>query len=369
MLGWLAISLVSGCFSSEEAPDRGAPRIVELDEAQRGDAVDELRLMGQVRGETEVRVVPQVAETIRVLHVEEGDQVSAGDLIASLERDLATSDFAQADAALNAAIASRDQLQADLRRVTGLVAQSAAPSSQLEQLEARLRAAEAQVSQLRAAQTAAGQRRRRTEVRAPIAGVIAELSVNEGDLATPQVPLCTVVQYDRVEVVVRPIEGDHVRISEEQPVVVSLPALPGEERPGSIGRISPVIDRVSRTGTVEVRVDNPDHLLRPGMMAEVRVELERRSDVLMVPARSVLMTTETDTRRVANVYVREGDRARRVEVELGQRFRDRLEIVTVRSGSLEAGDDVIVAGQHLLRDGSPVRVSEDSGAASSSENG
>ena len=351
--------LTFACDSEGNDNDsRSAPRIVEVDAAQRGDAVEELRLIGQVRGETEVRVLPQVAERIRRLHVEEGDRVSAGDLIATLEGDLATSDVAQADAALNVASASRDQLQLDLQRVRGLVAESAAPASQLEQLEAQLRSAEAQVSQLRAAQTAAGQRRGRTLVRAPIDGVIAELTVNEGDLAMPQAPLCTVVQFDRVEVVARPIEADHVRLSRELPVVVSVPALPGEERTGVLRRISPTIDRVSRTGNVEVLVDNADHRLRPGMMAEVHVELSRRADVLMVPARSVLMTSETDTQRVANVFVRNGDRARRVEVEVGPRFRDRIEILSVRGGSLEGGDEVIVAGQHLLRDGSPVRVRE-----------
>ena len=357
---WFAPLLVSlvgiGCERPGAESITAAPRLVETEPAFRGDAVDELRLLGQVRGEVEVQVFPQVPERILTLHVEEGDQVAEGDPIAFLDGGLATSDLAQARAAFDAAVASRDQLRADLRRIEGLVAQSAAPPSQLEQLTARLRSSEAQVVQLRAARTAAGQRRGRTEVRAPVAGVVAQLALTEGDLAAPQVPLCTVVQYDRVEVVVRPIEADYVRMRPSLPVTVSSPAVPDVERSGTIQRVSPVIDRVTRTGTVEVLVDNPDHILRPGMMAEVRVELERRPDVLMVPARSVLMTTETDRLRTANVFVQKGDRAQRVEVELGQRFRDRIEVTAVRSGAIEAGDAVVVAGQHLLRDGSRVRV-------------
>ncbi len=337
---------------NEEPP----ARLVTTELAVRELAVDELRLLGEVRGVLEVQVFAQLPERIAVVHVEEGQRVAAGEPIVTLDGDLTSTDYAQARAALDAAIASRDQLESELSRTRELVAQSALPARSLEQLDSQLRTANAQVAQLQAARRAAGARQGRTVVRAPADGLVARLRATEGELAAPQVPVCTVVQMDEVEIEVRPIEADFVRLEEEMAVRVTPPALPELERGGRISSISPVLDRLTRTATVEVRVANEDHQLRPGMVAEVWIELSRRPDVLLIPSRAVLMTTETDTERRANVFVRDGGRARRVEVELGRRYGDRMEIVAAEG--LGPGDEVIVEGQHLLRNQSRVRVTE-----------
>ncbi len=106
------------------------------------------------------------------------------------------------------------------------------------------------------------------------------LAVEDGDMAPPQVPICTVVQMDRVEVRVAVIETDYVRLHEGMDVTVTPPSLPDVHRTGRIASISPVIDALTRTAEVRVVLDNPDHQLRPGMVAEIAIELARRPDVL-----------------------------------------------------------------------------------------
>src|SRR5690606_34397177 len=193
-----------------EAP----PRLVVTEPVRVEDAVERVVILGDVRGEQEVRVFAQVLERIRVLHVQEGDRVSAGDPIATLQADLQASGLAQAGAALAAAEAGHDQLRADLARISRLVDQGAMPRSQLETLEAQVRTSEAQVAQLRAARRTAGEQRSRTVVRAPIDGVIALLSVEQGDMVTTAAPICSVVRMERVELHLRVTEQDFVRIRE-----------------------------------------------------------------------------------------------------------------------------------------------------------
>ncbi|MCA9612500.1 MAG: efflux RND transporter periplasmic adaptor subunit [Sandaracinus sp.] len=354
----LALLFLVACAPEEAAPEP-APRLVRVEVAARGPAVDRVVLLGDVEGELDVRVVAELPERIRELHVAEGDAVTEGAPIATLEAATTSADVAQADAALSAAEAARDQLRVDLARVAPLVERSALPRSQRESLEAQLRSADAQVAQLRASRQAASLRRGRTVVRAPASGIVAELGVDPGDLVSPQVPLARVVRMDRVKVVLRVVEQDFVRLAAGMQVVVRPTALPDVTRSGTLARKSPVLDRLSRTGVVEIDVDNPDHVLRPGMVAEVAIELERRENVVLVPSRAVLMSTRTARERVAHVYVEEDGRVVRREVALGRRYpsendESRVEIVR----GLEGGEAVVVEGHHVLRDGARVRVAE-----------
>ena len=355
--------LASGLVGCERAtpPAPVPPRLVTTASVSRGPALDRLVLLGDLRGEHEVAVFADVPEEIRTLHVREGQRVSAGDPIVTLEASLIGSDVAQAAAALEAAEAERERLRVDRDRVAPLVAREVLPRSQLEGLELSLRAADARVAQLAAGRRAASIRRGQTAVRAPTGDFVAGLSGAEGDVAVPQRPLCSLVELDRLKVQLQAVEADYVRVREGMEAVVHSPSLPGESRVGRVLSRSTVIDRISRTGTVEVLIDNADHLLRPGMVAQVAFVLDRREDVVQVPSRAVQMTTRTADERRAVVYLREGEHAVRREVELGRRYPDpagRGETLVEIVSGLAGGEEVIVEGQHLLRDDAPIRVQE-----------
>ena len=342
---------LAGCGGQASSAPDPARRVVTAP-VLRDEAVDQLVLLGDVQGSVEVQVFAQLPERIRTLHVHEGDTVSAGDPIATLEAALPSSDVAQAAAALAAAEASRDQLTLELDRVRGLVARAALPANQLEGLEAQVRAADAQVAQLQATQRGASLRRDQTVVRAPVDGIVAMLSVSAGDMVVPARPLCAVVQMDRVEIELTPVEPDWVRLEEGMAVEVRPTALPEVERDGVLVERSPVIDRLTRTGKATVSIDNPEHVLRPGMVAEVEIVLRRRENVLFVPGEAVRLTTTTEEDQRAVVFVADSGRAARREVRLGRRYGARIEIVD----GLEEGERVVVRGQHLLRDGTAIRT-------------
>lgn len=358
--GWLAPCLLTalalGCGERADSSPASRPRLVVTDRVVLKDAVDRVQILGDVRGLQEVRVFAQVPERIRVLHVAEGDRVRAGDPLVTLEASLQASGLMQADAALGAAEAARDQLRADLTRMSGLVSQGAMPRSQLEGLESQVRSSEAQVAQMRAARRTAGEQRSRTVVRAPIDGTVALLDVEAGDMVSPSMPLCSIVQTEQLELILRVTEQDFVRIQPGMPVELRPPALPEIVYGGSVRRVSPVLDPMTRTATVEIDVEAEDGALRPGMVAEAVIELARRPDVVLAPSRALVLSSRTHTDREASIFIVDAEAgvARRRAVTLGRRYGQRVEIVE----GLEGGEEVIVRGQHILRDGSPVRTTD-----------
>lgn len=351
----IAILALSTCGGEEEEV-QDPPRLVVTEEVVIGEALDVVTLLGDVHGEQEVRVFAQAAERIRELNVAEGDAVEEGDVIATLQAGLQSSGVQQASAAVDVASAARDQLRADVERVRRLVERGAMPRNQLETLEAQLRTSEAQVAQSRAARRSAGVQRDLTVIRAPLSGTVALLQVQQGDMVAPSAPICSVVQAERLEVRLRLTEQDYVRVREGMPARISAPALPELTLEGTVSSISPVIDPITRTARVDVTVGNPDGMLRPGMVAEVSVVLERHEDVVLAPSRALVLSSRTDTEREANVFVfdREAGVARRRAVQLGRRYDSGVAI----EGGLSGGEEVVVQGQHLLRDGAPIRTRE-----------
>ncbi len=357
-VGVLTGMWLSGCGGANADADAGAPpaRLVVVGDSELGDTVEVVRVIGDLRGETEVRVFSKLPARIRVLHVREGDRVRAGDPIATLDSERLALGVEQATVAVDAATLTRDQLVADLDRARRLLASGAIPESQVIALEAQLRAAEANITSLSTARRTAGAERRRGVVRAPIDGVIAQLAFDTGDMVAAAAPICAIVQADHVELLLRATENDYVRIREQMTVEVTFPALPDLVREGVVTTVSPVLDRVTRTAAVEITIDNADGLLRPGMTGRAAIELSRRTGVVLVPAQAVVMLPETDETRHAMVFVVEGGHAHRRDVTLGPRTGERIEV----TDGLAAGVEVVLEGQHLLRDDVEVRTTRSS---------
>jgi membrane fusion protein (multidrug efflux system) len=353
-----SLVLAVGCKGKAPPPPE-RPRVVSVEPVVPGDAVERIELLGDVEGEVEVKVFAQLAERITRLHVKEGDRVKAGDPIATLHAELQAAGVVQARGAYEAAIANRDRLRDDVARGEKLAAGDGMSPAELAALRSNLKAAEAQVAQLAGAAEGAAEQRSRTVIRAPIAGVVGLIAVEEGDLANPAVPLATVARLERVRVKLDVPEGDWVRIATGMAVAVTAPALPGVSLEGKVAQVSPMVDRVTRAGTAEVLVENAGGKLRPGMVARAAIELSRRPGALLVPGGAPLFTSATDVDGRAVVFVMDGEVAKRKDVKIGQRYGDRIEILE----GLAPGERVVVKGQHLLRDGNPIKVDAPAPAA------
>lgn len=120
---------------------------------------------------------------------------------------------------------------------------------------------------------------------------------------------------------------------------------------GAVNIVYPTIDPQSRTFTVEVTIPNSDEALRPGMYGTINFFVGETTSVV-VPALAVLKLQGANNRYV---FVEENGIAKRVDVQLGKRFEDQVELI---SNDIKAGSRLIVAGQAKLVDGAKVSVVE-----------
>jgi multidrug efflux pump subunit AcrA (membrane-fusion protein) len=138
--------------------------------------------------------------------------------------------------------------------------------------------------------------------------------------------------------------GPEVRVG--QAVDVTVEAYPGAAFAGRVARVNPTVDPLNRTFQVEVAVPNLDGRLKPGGFARAAVKT-RTEAIKTVPAEAVVTFAG-----VTKVFVVEGDTARAVEVRVGDREKEWLEVV----GDLPVGASVATSGFSQLADGSPVRL-------------
>lgn len=352
LLAALLSLLAAGCeMPEDEEEDSVVP--VEVEKITKGTLFRHLGYTGDIEGQAEIRVFSPIPERIVSLTAREGDRVRQGDTLAVVRSKNLAQGVKQAAGGLDAVRAQRDSLQDQVERVRKLASSGAATSSQLLTLESQLTSAEAQVRQLEAALGQAQQMKGDAVIRAPIDGLIGQVFVEVGDMAVPQVPICTVVDMDRIKVKVRIPESDLISVAEGQPVAFELIAKDAKVMRGTITRVSPVLDRLSRTATIEIDYDNADHLLKPGMLARVEVEVERRDDVVWAPKDALTVTAERrGEEHVYRAVVMKDGKAVERKVMIGLVDGQKAQILE----GLKVGEDLVVEGQHLLADGDPVRL-------------
>ncbi len=128
---------------------------------------------------------------------------------------------------------------------------------------------------------------------------------------------------------------------------MTVDAYPGKEFLGTVRRFSEAVDLSTRTMPVEVDIQNPDHLLKPGMFATVTIIVDEHRNAVTVPTQALLKDE-----RGYFLFVVTEDIAHRRDVSLGIEQSGRTEILT----GLMPSDTIISTGQQFVRDGVQVRI-------------
>ena len=144
------------------------------------------------------------------------------------------------------------------------------------------------------------------------------------------------------------IESNLSQVSLNQQAIMMIDGI-NKPITGKITYISPTLQPMQRTAKVEIRVENTERKLKPGMFAKVTLPIEVRKDTIIIPRVSLIEDIET---KKQNVFIVEAGIRQRRPVEIGLSKGGEVEI---RNG-LNEGDSVIVAGQHSLKVGDSVRV-------------
>jgi membrane fusion protein, multidrug efflux system len=359
--------IVTGCGDSNDAKTTADPdsvnmlptAIVDVDVPHIGDAVRVLTVNGDIKADRSVVLNSQVPGRIVSLPVRMGDAVEKGQMIAVVDHaqmDLAVD---QSISALASATEQSENLDSELKRMEQIHAVGGASQQQLDMIRTRSLAARESVKQAETAVERTHIQRREADIRAPFTGLIGQIELEVGTTVSPMVPFGVLVDPDPLVGTVRIPERDLALIHESQPVLLRVAAYPHVAFTGHVRTVSPIIDPATRMAEVEILVRNSDLKLKPGMFANVDVEVGRRTDAVMIASDAVLQESRiaeedfsTDFERVYFVFINVDGHAVRRVVELGYTTGDMVEI---RSGLLK-GDSIVIRGHHLLQDGQRVQI-------------
>jgi membrane fusion protein (multidrug efflux system) len=284
--------------------------------------------------DAESQVVAKVIGEVVEILVEEGETVTAGQVLARLDGEKAQLELARAEANLRRL---RQEMERNQRlRADNLISVEAYERS-LFDFEAQLAArdlAELDLSY--------------TEITAPIDGVIAERMIRLGNTLTTNQVTFKISALDPLLAYMHVPERHFNRLMPGQPALIHADALPESTFEGVIARISPVVDPATGTFKVTVEVRDESRRLKPGMFTRVNIVYDSREAAVLVP-RSALMEDEDED---ALFIVNDEGVAQRVVVETGYRSAGDVEIVA----GLEGGEDLVIIGQAGLRDQASVIV-------------
>jgi RND family efflux transporter MFP subunit len=317
-------------------------------------------------------VAPKISGRLERVFVDLGDPVQRGQIVALLgdaefvqqveqaraELDVARANLAEARSDLD--IAEKDFLRIELLRAQGITTQAEldlARSKYLAQ-QARLKVAKAQVNQRLAALRAAEVRLGYTQVRATwpengheLPRVVGERFADEGATISANAQVLSVLDIAGLRAVIHVTERDYPRLYVGQAANVTLDALPGRVFEGLVSRIAPIFREASRQARIELELDNPEGLMKPGMFIKATLELDRAEKAVLVPTAAIVRRSGEQ----AVFLVGEDQRARFMHVRSGIVEGDLTQILE----PTDLSGNVVILGQHLLEDGALVHVIQD----------
>ena len=240
-----------------------------------------------------------------------------------------------------------DLAKKTFERKRSLAAENIVPAREVQEAEAGLATAEAELRSARAGLRALGASDESSDsselvLRSPVDGTVIERNAIQGQMADPAQPLFRIGDLSRLWLVVHAFERDAVRLTPGSTARVSFAALPGRAFTGNVALVGKQVDASSRTIPVRIEVANSEQLLRPGMSATAWVPVGKTSEkVIAVPVAAL--------QRIENewlVFLPAGQGT--FEIRPVGRGRDLGTEIEIVSG-LKAGERVVVEGAFLLK--------------------
>jgi multidrug efflux pump subunit AcrA (membrane-fusion protein) len=390
----IAVLLLVGCGEKNAAP--GDPALqdnvpVRLRKPERVERKEQVRASGSIEAESTRNLgFPIPGRVARVL-ADEGQQVKPGQALAELERadyEYALEAARGQEAAALATLAKANQgprpeeleqaridferWSDEYRRMKTLYEKKSLPENDFRKVEAAWKAAsqryemaragtrqedkaasEGLLQQARAQMAGSRKRLEDTVLRSPIGGYVGMRRVDAGEVVAAGQPLFSVMNLHPVKVRVGIPESSIGMVRAGQPAQITIPALGNRAFPGTVELVGVAAEPTSRTYTVKINAANPGTTMRAGMIAEATIEGDRPVSILTLPPDAIVRDPQGAT--YVFVYYPEQKRVYRKRVEIGASTGSEVVILSGLSGE----EQVVVAGQTSVREGSSVRVEGD----------
>lgn len=327
----LAALMLIGCGKKtttttveEERVEQVRTTVLHYQEIQR-----EISLSTNLQGYLTLNVAPSVTGKIEHIYCEVGDRKTKG-------QDLVRMDQTQ----YKTTKITLGNLEVEKNRVENLLRSGSATQQQYDQILTQYNSTKEQLEFLQA----------NTYVKAPFSGVISAKNYEDGELYGGQ-PILVLTQLDKLKALVAVPETYFPRFKEGMKLQLTSEIYPEKVFTATVEVVYPTIDATTHTFQVKIVVPNGQHLLRPGMYVTTTIGLGK-AKVLVAPYQAVEKLVGANDRYV---FINDNGRAKRVAVELGQRFDQNIEII---APEIVEGVELVTVGQHKLVDGVKINVVE-----------
>ena len=330
-----AVALMSSCGSSEtekdaaqQAPVAQAKPKVKIATVNTEEVMQNEVYTTTVEAEVKNNIIPNSPLRIEKILVEVGDYVKKGQQLVNLDAS------------------SLDQLKLqvenqtiDFKRVEALYNVGGASKAEYDNAK----------TQLEVNKKSLANRLENTVLVSPIDGVITKRNYDNGDMYGGQ-PILVVEQISPVKMKVNVSESLYAVTNKNLDVNLNFEAYGNQVFDGKINIIYPTIDAATHTFPVEIKLDNKDAKVRPGMYGKVTINFGTKSHVVVPDVAVIKQAGSGDF----YVYTYADGKVKNNKVELGKRLGDRYELIS----GVENGSQVVIAGHAGISDGAEVEVVE-----------
>lgn len=332
----LLIPVLTGCRSNEDKPEAPSPVKVKTMTVQSATYATPKQYSGTMEEENGTSLSFATAGTIQAVHVRLGQQVRAGQLVATLDPASMQNSHLAAQAVLA-------QAEDAYRRMKELHDKGSLPDMKWVEVQSKL-------NQARSMEQIAKRKLDDCKLCAPFSGFIAEKNMEAGENVAPGMPVARLVTASALTVRISVPETEMSSVMAGQKAEVTITALGGETFTAKVIEKGVVASPLSRTYEVKLKLEKPDKAIMPGMVAEVSLQ-PRKADsrpLCVIPAHIV----QIDEHNRSFVWsVRDGKAHKRV-ITCDEYMADGV----IVSSGLSANDSIIVEGQQKVCEGTEVAL-------------
>ena len=336
----LLTASLAGCGDAEANGDKEEEEKViavpvEVAQLQQGDISSNYSTTAVLEAKEEAFVVARASGIIEHIHVEEGDYVEKGQVLAQLEPQRYKLNLSRAKADLRG-------IEKELAKIDKVYNKKLVSDDTFDKLTAQYESAKATLA-------LAELDLKETTIVAPISGFIAERNAKVGNLTESfqRERMFHIVEQKELYGIVHLPEKELPKVHKEQKASLVMTALGDEEVTAFVERVSPVIDAKTGTFKVTLRVPNDSNLLKAGMFAQVKLNYDTHNNATLLPRKALLAIDDK-----INVFIVNDGKAQKVSVKIGYQDGDFVEILEGLTGQ----EQVVITGHQNLKDLAPVEI-------------
>ncbi|WP_081681234.1 efflux RND transporter periplasmic adaptor subunit [Flectobacillus major] len=326
--------MLSACDNKPtETQDKPQPVKVTTQQVQQINSLQKLTYSATIEPDITTKIGFAVSGVINNVTVKEGQFVTQGQLLASI-------DATEYENALIIANAGLEQAEDMYQRLNELYQKGSLPAKDYIDIKTKL-------AQAKASKSINNKHIADSKLYSPMSGIITEKLIERGSMAAPGIPAFTIIKTDKVYAKITVPENEIGNFKKGMLTTVFIPTLNDSVR-GVISIINPQADAASKTYSAKIQLNNPSQNLLPGMIANVEINPNKYVPVLTIPATAVVR----DADDLTYVFVINADKkAIKKRIVVSSLIGNKEAIV---KDGLDKSDLIVVEGQTQLRDGALV---------------